>query len=322
MNEKNKPSVAKTLREKNKHSIPDTVDKKNKPSVTETVSEKKKPSVKKKVIIIAVMVVIVVVLILVWDHLVSNPGDYGNPGPKKTPVKHKPVKHKITIPPKFTPSYTVNERKVFLFLRVHKGLKVWITVPKGTGHDIMEISVRHKVKDILNNESIDVFVIFVYEEGTIPKGEAWVMKATYAPGGKWDNKEYQSELAYKFDFQYKEQAKKSSGIPEGFKPSYKIHQEKRLDLSIYKRKRFKIFVPKNTSKKELEWNVKHLVQSALKSERLDAVDVLVYKSGDKPTDYGWTLHSIYAPGGFWENVEKRGSLPYKYTFEYNPLNFN
>jgi hypothetical protein len=316
MNEKNKPSVARTLREKNKQSIPNTVDKKKKPSVAETVSEKNKPSVKKKVIIIALVVVIVGVLYLVWDRQPSNPGDDGNPGPEKAPVKHK-----ITIPPKFNPTYTVNESKVFLFLSIHKGLKVWITIPKGTSHEIMEISVRHKVKDILNKESIDVFVIFVYEEGTSPKGEAWMMKATYAPGGKWDNTEYQSELAYKFDFQYKEQAKKSSGIPEGFKPTYKIHQEKRLDLSIYKRKQFKIFVPKKTSKKELEWNVKHLVRSALKSERLDAIDVLVYKSGDQPSGYGWTLHSVYAPGGFWEKVQQRGSLPYKYTFEYNPIYF-
>lgn len=316
MNEKNKPSVARILREKKKQSLIKTVGEKNKPPVMGTVSGKNKPSVKKTVIIIALVVVLVGVLYLLLDHPPSNPGDDVNPGPEK-----KSVKHKITIPPKFTPTYTVNETKAFLVLSIHKGLKVWITVPKGTSKDIMEISVRHKVKDILKNEGIDVFVIFVYVEGTSPKGEAWVMKATYAPGGKWEKNKYQSELAYKFDFQYKEQAKKSSVIPEGFKPSYKIHQEKRLDLSIYKRKQFKIFVPKKTSKKKLEWNVKHLVQSALKSEPLDAIDVLVYKTGDQPSDYGWTLHSVYAPGGFWEKVQQRGSLPYKYTFEYNPIYF-
>ena len=317
MNEEKIQSVAKRLREKKKQPVTKNVSGKKKPSVTEIGSEKKKPSVK-KIIIIAVVVVVVVVgiLYMVWDHQPSSPGDNGDTAPEK-----KPEKHKITIPPKFMPSYTVNERKAFRFLSIHIGLRVWITVPKDTSRDIMEISVKHKVKDILNNESIDVFVIFVYEEGTRPKGEAWVMKATYAPGGKWDSTKYQSDLVYKFDFQYKEQAKKSSGIPEGFKPSYKIHQKKRLDLSIYKRKQFKIFVPKKTGKKELEWNVKHLVQSALKSERLDAIDVLVYNSGDKPTDYGWTLHSIYAPGGFWEKVQQRGSLPYKYTFEYNPIYF-
>ncbi len=93
-------------------------------------------------------------------------------------------------------NYVINEKEKF-DVHPYRRIQYRISVPKGTGKEVMESNVKHLVRK-LKNQYFSAIAVLVYEEGTQPKGASWSLSATYGPNGKWEDFDKQSTMKFVF----------------------------------------------------------------------------------------------------------------------------